>query len=40
MHKQVEKMETTNKHFRLTEETIEWQVGLITELIRARFDKE
>ena len=25
MHKQVEKMETTNKHFRLTEETIEWQ---------------
>ena len=25
MHKQVEKMETTNKHFRLTEETIQWQ---------------
>ena len=28
------------KHFKLTEETIEWQVRLITELIRARFDKE
>ena len=27
------------KHFKLTEETIEWQVRLITELIRARFDK-
>lgn len=25
MHKQVEKMETMNKHFRLTEETIQWQ---------------
>lgn len=27
------------KHFKLTEETIEWQVRLITELIRKRFDK-
>lgn len=28
------------KHFKLTEETIEWQGRLITELIRWRFDKE
>ena len=28
------------KHFKLTEETIEWQVRLITELISTRFDKE
>lgn len=27
------------KHFKLTEETIQWQVRLITELIRKRFDK-